>query len=84
MCSINFNLFFCVSFPATTPRATMPHRSLSGYHAEGYHARTYTFKLTGYHVCKVATPEIPRSIQTSGYRLVITPAGSFLFFSFIG
>ena len=27
MCSINFSLFFCVSFPVTTPRATTPHRS---------------------------------------------------------
>ena len=49
----------------------------SGYHAEGYQARTDTFKLTGYHVCRVTTPELPRSIQTSGYRRVITPAGSF-------
>ena len=49
----------------------------SGYHAEGYHARTDTFKLTGYYVCRVTTPELPRSIQTSGYRRVITPAGSF-------
>ena len=48
----------------------------SGYHAEGYHARTDTFKLTGYHVCRVTTPQLPRSIQTSGYRRVITPAGS--------
>ena len=28
MCSINFSLFFWVSFPAATPRATTPHRSL--------------------------------------------------------
>ena len=48
-----------------------------GYHAQGYHARTDTFKPTRYHVCRVTTPELPRSIQTSGYRLVITPAGSF-------
>ena len=48
-----------------------------GYHAEGYHARTDTFKLTGYHVCRVTSPELPRSIQTSGYRRVITHAGSF-------
>ena len=48
-----------------------------GYHAEGYHARTDTFKLTGYHVCKVTTPELPRSIQTSGYRRVITSVGGF-------
>ena len=34
MCSINFSLFFWVSFPATTPRATTP-AALSGYHAEG-------------------------------------------------
>ena len=49
----------------------------SGYHAEGYHARTDTFKLTGYHICRVTTPELPRSMKTSGYRRVITPAGSF-------
>ena len=49
----------------------------SGYHAEGYHARTDTFKPTGYHICRVTTPELPRSVQTSGYRRVITPAGSF-------
>ena len=82
-----------VSFPAITPRATTPHRSLfrlprrglprptglfSGYHAEGCHARTdITFKLTGYHVSRVTTPELPRSIQTSGYMRVITPAGRF-------
>ena len=48
----------------------------SGYHAEGYHDRTDTFKLTGYHVCRVTTPELPRSIQISGNRRVITPAGS--------
>ena len=28
MCPINFSLFFWVSFPAATPRATTPHRSL--------------------------------------------------------
>ena len=33
-----------------------------GYHAEGYYARTDTFKLTGYHVCRVTIPELPRSI----------------------
>ena len=47
------------------------------YHAEGYRARTDTSKLTGYHVCRVTTPELPRYIQTSGYRRVITPVGSF-------
>ena len=61
------------------PRRGLPHPTalFSGYHAEGYHARTDTFKLTGYHVCRVTTPELPRSIQTSGYRRVITPAGGF-------
>ena len=49
----------------------------AGYHAEGYNVRTDTFKLTGYHVCRVTTPELPRSIETSEYRRVITPAGSF-------
>ena len=62
MCSINFSLFFWVSFPATTPGATTPHRSFAGYHAEGYHARTDEFELTDYHVCRVTTPELPRSI----------------------
>ena len=66
-----------LSWFSTTARATTPHRSLSGYHAEGYHARTYAIKLTGYHVCRVTTPELPRSKQTSGYRQVTTPAGSF-------
>ena len=47
---------------------------------EGYHARTYAIKLTGYHVCRVTTPELPRSKQTSGYRQVTTPAGSFYLF----
>ena len=28
MCSTNFSLFFWFSFPATTPRATTPYRSL--------------------------------------------------------
>ena len=50
------------------------------YHSEGYHARTYAIKLTGYHVCRVTTPELPRSKQTSGYRQVTTPAGSFYLF----
>ena len=38
-----------------------------GYHAQGYHARTDTFKPTRYHVCRVTTPELPRSIQTVSY-----------------
>ena len=61
------------------PRRGLPRPTalFSGYHAEGYNARTDAFKLTGYHVCRVTTPELPRSIQTSGYRRVITPAGSF-------
>ena len=49
----------------------------SGYHAEGYRDRKDTFKLTGYHVWRVTTPELPRSKQTSGYKQVTTPAGSF-------
>ena len=76
MCSINFSF--------SGPLFRLPRRGLprppalfSGYHAEGYHAHTDTFKLTGYHVCRVTTPELPRSEQTSGYRRVITPAGSF-------
>ena len=46
------------------PRRGLPRPTglFSGYHAEGYHARTDVFKLTGYHVCRVTTPELPRSI----------------------
>ena len=46
------------------PRRGLPRPTalFSGYHAEGYHARTDAFKLTGYHVCRVTTPELPRSI----------------------
>ena len=77
VCSINFSLFS--GYHAEGYHAPpIPY----GYHAEGYHARTDTFKLKGYHVCRVTTPELPRSIQTSGYRRVITPAGSFSYFSF--
>ena len=72
VCSVNFSLFS--GYHAESYHAPLiPY----GYHAEGYHARTDTFKLTGHDVCNVATPELPRSIQTSGYRRVITPAGSF-------
>ena len=72
VCSVNFSLFS--GYHAEGYYAPpIPY----GYHAEGYHARTDTFKLTGYHVCRVTTPELPRSIQTSGYRRGITPAGSF-------
>ena len=75
MCSVDFSLFsgYHVEGYHAPP---IPY----GYHAEGYHARTDTFKLTGYHVCRVTTPELPRCIQTSGYRRVITPAGSFELF----
>ena len=61
------------------PRRGLPRPTalFSGYHAEGYYAHTDAFKLTGYHVCRVTTPELPLSKQTSGYRQVITPAGSF-------
>ena len=38
MCSINFILFSCVSFPATTLRATTPHRSLSLEHTARTHS----------------------------------------------
>ena len=47
-----------------------PPPLFSGYHAEGYRARTYAFKLTGYHVCRVTASELPRSIQTYVYRRV--------------
>ena len=68
-----------VSFSGSLPQRGLPRPTalFSGYHAEGYHARTDAFELTGYLVCRVTTPELPRSIQTSGYRRVITPAGSF-------
>ena len=42
MCSIDFSLFF----PATTLRATTPHRYRTGYHAQGYHAFTTTARLS--------------------------------------
>ena len=72
VCSVNLSLFS--GYHAEGYHAPpIPY----GYHAEGYHARTDTFKLTGYHVCRVTTPELPHSIQTSGYRRVTTPAGSF-------
>ena len=68
-----------VSFSGSLLQRRLPRPTalFSGYHAEGYHARTDAIKLTGYHVCRVTTPELPRSKQTYGYRQVITPAGSF-------
>ena len=52
-----------VSFSGPLPQRGLPRPTalFSGYHAEGYHARTDAFKLTGYHVCRVTTPELPRS-----------------------
>ena len=73
ICSIIFSLFFSGYHAEGYHAPPIPY----GYHAESYHARIDTFKLTGYHVCRVTTPELPRSKQTSGYRRVITPAGSF-------
>ena len=74
LCSINFSLYF----PATTPRATSPHRCAQGYHAltttarlsrpciyPGYHAIVYFYSL-------VVTPELSRS--TTHVNRVITPA----------
>ena len=59
MCPINFS----VSFSGSLPQRGLPRPTalFSGYHAEGYHARTDEVKLTGYHVCRVTTPEQPRS-----------------------
>ena len=88
------DIFFCgflcarlisVSFSGSLfrlPRRGLPRPTalFSGYHAEGYNARTDAFKLTGYHVCRVTTPELPRSKQTLGYGQVITPARSFYLF----
>ena len=53
----------CVSFSGSLSQRGLPRPTalFSGYHAEGYHARTDAFKLTGYHVCRVTTPELPRS-----------------------
>ena len=83
MCPTNVSLF-------------CDHLYCTGYHAQGYHALTTTARLprrglprpilttTGYHACvyiPVSTPELPRFKQTSGYRQVITPAGSFYVFS---
>ena len=73
MCLVNFSVSLF-----RLPRRGLPRPTalFSGYHAEGYHARTDIFKLTGYHVCSVTTPELPRFIQ------VFTPAGSFYIFFF--
>ena len=59
LCPINFS----VSFSGSLSQRGLPRPTalFSGYHAEGYHARTDAFKLTGYHVCRVTTPELPRS-----------------------
>ena len=66
-CARLISVSFWVSF--TGPLFRLPRRGLprptalfSGYHAEGYHDRTDAFKLTGYHVCRVTTPELPRFI----------------------
>ena len=82
MCTTNVSLF-------------CDHLYCTGYHAQGYHALTTTARLprralprpilttTGYHACvyiPISTPELPRFKQTSGYRQVITPAGSFYLF----
>ena len=82
MCTTNVSLF-------------CDHLYYTGYHAQGYHALTTTARLprrvlprpilttTGYHACvyiPISTPELPRFKQTSGYRQVITPAGSFYIF----
>ena len=69
----------CVSFSGSPSQRGLPRPTalFSGYHAEGYHTRTDAIKLTGYYVCRVTTPELPRSKQTSGYRQVTTPAVSF-------
>ena len=86
ICTTRFRVvgFLCTRLIPPVSLFRLPRRGLprptglfSGCHAEGYHARTDTFKLTGYHVCRVSKPELPRSIQTSGYRRVITPAGRF-------
>ena len=82
MCTTNVSLF-------------CDHLYCTGYHAQGYHPLTTTARLprrglprpifttTGYHASVyilVSTPELPRFKQTSGYRQVITPAGSFYLF----
>ena len=81
-CVVGFCVLGSSQFLFRLPRRGLPRPTalFSGYHAEGYHARTDAFKLTGYHVCRVTTPELPRSKQTSGYRQVITPVGSFYLF----
>ena len=77
VCSVNFSVFSGYHAEGYhAPPIPYGHHA-EGHNAEGYHARTDTFKLTGYHVCRVTTAELPRSKQTSGYRQVITPAGSF-------
>ena len=81
-CGFTCARLISVSFSGSLPQRGLPRPTalFPGYHAKGYHARTDAFKLTGYHVCRVTTPELPRSKQTSGYRQVISPAGSFNLF----
>ena len=64
MCPINFS----VSFPATTPRATTPHRSFRlpqrglpphGYLSEGYHAPPLFSQLPRPYICNQAN-RLPR------------------------
>ena len=66
VCSVNLSLFS--NYHAEGYHAPpIPY----SYHAEGYHARADAFKLTGYHVCRVITPELPRSTNVwvqAGYH----------------
>ena len=82
MCSINFSLFFRVSFPAATPGATTPHRSLFRLPRRGLprlnrciQANRPT-RLQGYHT-RATTLHTNFWVQE-----VITPAGSYSYFSF--
>ena len=63
-CGFTCARLISVSFSGSLLQRGLPRPTalFSGYHAEGYHARTDAFKLTGYHVCRVTTPELPRSI----------------------
>ena len=58
LCARLISVSFSVSL-FRLPRRGLPHPTALFY---GYHARTDASKLTGYHVCRVTTPELPRSI----------------------
>ena len=53
-----------------------------GYHAEGYHARTDTFKLAGYHVCRLSHPSYHAPYKLLGTGGISHLRVVFSYFSF--